>query len=166
MKNADNLLKDIIKAVDTDGDGKMQYEGCPKNGDDRCQGVPWYRKPSMSRYTAASKKAKEVSLGLTMFNQRIEPSNPPGKRSEAMTSHVVSIPMSTGDLVSHKKIARQLMGNIDLMFRREDRGRAQHTEEEQQPGMRLAQQRRPEQMLNLARRSNVEALFASPGRYE
>ncbi|KAH9898642.1 mitochondrial carrier [Xylariomycetidae sp. FL2044] len=26
MKNADNLLKDIIKAVDTDGDGKMQYE--------------------------------------------------------------------------------------------------------------------------------------------
>ncbi|KAH9883576.1 hypothetical protein F4778DRAFT_766081 [Xylariomycetidae sp. FL2044] len=29
-----------------------------------------------------------------------------------------------------------------------------------EPGMRLAQQRRPEQMLNLARRSNVEALFA------
>ncbi|KAI1769194.1 hypothetical protein GGR53DRAFT_461688 [Hypoxylon sp. FL1150] len=28
------------------------------------------------------------------------------------------------------------------------------------PGMRLAQQRRPEQVLNLARRSNVEALFA------
>ncbi|KAI5863225.1 hypothetical protein GGS23DRAFT_59470 [Durotheca rogersii] len=29
-----------------------------------------------------------------------------------------------------------------------------------EPGMRLAQQRRPEQVLNLARRSNVEALFA------
>ncbi|KAI1504186.1 hypothetical protein F5X99DRAFT_53351 [Biscogniauxia marginata] len=29
-----------------------------------------------------------------------------------------------------------------------------------EPGMRLAQQRRPEQTLNLARRSNVEALFA------
>ncbi|KAI6361453.1 hypothetical protein MCOR25_006489 [Pyricularia grisea] len=29
-----------------------------------------------------------------------------------------------------------------------------------EPGMRLAQQRRPEQMLNLQRRSNVEALFA------
>ncbi|XXG96511.1 guanine nucleotide-binding protein subunit alpha [Hypoxylon texense] len=29
-----------------------------------------------------------------------------------------------------------------------------------EPGMRLAQQRRPDQVLNLARRSNVEALFA------
>lgn len=29
-----------------------------------------------------------------------------------------------------------------------------------EPGMRLAQQRRPEQVLNLGRRSNVEALFA------
>ncbi|KAI1144620.1 hypothetical protein F5Y05DRAFT_365310 [Hypoxylon sp. FL0543] len=29
-----------------------------------------------------------------------------------------------------------------------------------EPGMRLAEQRRPEQVLNLARRSNVEALFA------
>lgn len=26
MKNADNMLKDIIKAVDTSGDGKIQYE--------------------------------------------------------------------------------------------------------------------------------------------
>ncbi len=27
MKNADDLLKEIIKMVDTSGDGKIQYEG-------------------------------------------------------------------------------------------------------------------------------------------
>lgn len=27
MKNADGMLKQIIREVDTDGDGKVQYEG-------------------------------------------------------------------------------------------------------------------------------------------
>jgi len=27
MKNADHMLKEIIRAVDTNGDGKIQYEG-------------------------------------------------------------------------------------------------------------------------------------------
>lgn len=27
LKNADGMLQEIIKAVDTDGDGKIQYEG-------------------------------------------------------------------------------------------------------------------------------------------
>ncbi len=27
MKNADEMLKDIVKKVDTSGDGKIQYEG-------------------------------------------------------------------------------------------------------------------------------------------
>lgn len=27
LKNADDMLKDIIKVVDTNGDGKIQYEG-------------------------------------------------------------------------------------------------------------------------------------------
>lgn len=29
MKHADDMLKDVIKVVDTDGDGKIQYEGKP-----------------------------------------------------------------------------------------------------------------------------------------
>ena len=27
MKNADDMLKDIMRLVDTSGDGKIQYEG-------------------------------------------------------------------------------------------------------------------------------------------
>lgn len=27
MKNADDMMKEIIKVVDTNGDGKIQYEG-------------------------------------------------------------------------------------------------------------------------------------------
>jgi DNA polymerase III psi subunit len=27
LKNADNLLKDVLKAVDTSGDGQIQYNG-------------------------------------------------------------------------------------------------------------------------------------------
>ena len=27
LKNADDLLQDVMKAVDTSGDGKIQYEG-------------------------------------------------------------------------------------------------------------------------------------------
>ena len=27
MKNADHMLKEIIKTVDSNGDGKIQYEG-------------------------------------------------------------------------------------------------------------------------------------------
>jgi solute carrier family 25 (mitochondrial phosphate transporter), member 23/24/25/41 len=27
LKNADSILKDIVRAVDTNGDGKIQYEG-------------------------------------------------------------------------------------------------------------------------------------------
>lgn len=29
MKNADDMMKEIIKVVDTNGDGKIQYDGAP-----------------------------------------------------------------------------------------------------------------------------------------
>jgi hypothetical protein len=29
MKNADDMLKEIIAVVDTNGDGKIQYDGAP-----------------------------------------------------------------------------------------------------------------------------------------
>ena len=43
MKNADDMLKQIIKTVDTNGDGKIQYEGgfCGRSTGDGYKAWAW-----------------------------------------------------------------------------------------------------------------------------
>lgn len=47
MKNADDMLKEIMKTVDTNRDGKIQYEGTA---------TPWWGRPRWADITTCQSK--------------------------------------------------------------------------------------------------------------